>query len=159
MPHAPQVPGADDTLILDVSRQVVIDLAPAELEVFEATSDAYLDAPTGKDGEEMLGFGVEAVAFVTPFVVMATKAVVSYLSEIVSKALKEESESAVAGYVKRLFRRFHDDDPEPAPVALSIEEIKQAHDIALEQATAMGMKAERANLLADAIAGELVTRS
>jgi hypothetical protein len=150
--------GEEDTLILDVSRQVVTDLAPGELEVFDATGDAYLDeSTTGPDGEEMLGFGVEVVAFVTPFVVMATKAVVAYLSEVVTKALKEESSSVVAGYVKRLFRRFHDDDPQPPPVQLSIDEIKQAHAVALEKATAMGMKSERANLLADAIAGELVT--
>jgi hypothetical protein len=153
------VPGADDSLILDVSRHVVSDLAPGELEVFDATGDAYLEAPAGKDGEEMLGFGVEAVAFVTPFVVMATKAVVSYLSEVVSKALKEESDSVVAGYVKRLFRRFHDDDPEPAPVQLSLAEIKKAREVALTEAKALGMKAERANLLANAIAGELVTQA
>jgi hypothetical protein len=151
---------ADTALVLDISRQVVTDLAPGELEVFEATGDAYLDeSPTGKDGEEMLGFGVEAVAFLTPFVVMATKAVVSYLSEVVTAALKDESKSAVAGYVKRLFRRFRDDDDDqPGPVALSIEEIRAAHDVALEKAKAMGMKSERANLLADAIAGELVTQ-
>jgi hypothetical protein len=37
----------------------------------------------------MLGFGVEAIAFVTPFVVVATKAVVSHLSELVTDALKD----------------------------------------------------------------------
>ncbi|HKA03094.1 MAG TPA: hypothetical protein VKD67_02160 [Acidimicrobiales bacterium] len=152
------MPGADDRLILDVSRQVVGDLAPGELEVFDATGDAYLEAPAGKDGEEMLGFGVEVVAFVTPFVVMATKAVVSYLSEVVSKAMKEQSESVIAGYVKRLFKRFHD-DPEPAPVQLTIEEIKKAHEVALAEAKALGMKDERASLLANAIAGELVTQA
>jgi hypothetical protein len=160
VPHAPQVPGEDDALILDVSRQVVADVAPGELEVFDATGDAYLDeSAAGKDGEEMLGFGVDLVAFVTPFVVMATKAVVSYLSDVVSNALKEESSSVVAGYVKHLFKRFHTDDARPAPVQLSIDEIKKAHAVALEKATAMGMKAERANLLADAIAGELVTQA
>jgi len=159
VPHARRMAADDDALVLDVSRQVVTELAPGELEVFEATGDAYLAAPAGKDGEEMLGFGVEVVAFMTPFVVAATKAVVAYLTDVVTKAVKDESSSVVAGYVKRLFKRFHADDPEPAPVRLSTDEIKRAHDVALEQATAMGMKAERAHLLADTIAGELVTQS
>jgi hypothetical protein len=149
---------ADDQLVLDVSRQVVTDLAPDELEVFDATRDAYLDEEAaGRDKEEMLGFGIEIVAFLTPVIVMATKAVASYLSEVVANAVETESESVVAGYVKRLFRPFQHDDDQPEPLALSVDEIRKAHDVALEKATALGLKAERARLIADSIAGQLVT--
>ena len=96
-----------DTLMLDLARDVVAQTAPQELPLFQATSAAFIENPPrrGKQGEDLLGFGVgEAAVFVTPVVLAIAKEVIAYLIEEAKKTLKTESAAAVNAYIRGLFK-------------------------------------------------------
>ena len=152
----------DEELVTDLAREAVSQGAPHELPLFRVTSRRYLENPeavTGNAGrDEMLGFGVETVASLTPFALAVAGPVVSFLFEQVKAVAMEESEGAVRDMVRKLFKRFRtgDEPPEAVPPPLTGEQLSQVHAVALNQARQLNLPEAQADLLADSMVGSLV---
>ena len=156
-----QGPDAGRELVGEVSRTVVRQVAPEELELFsEAEADYYRDPRRALRGsrDEAVGFGLD-MALLTPYVLMAGGAVVQFLATAVcgavSDEVRDELRPAVAERVRRLLRR--DDEPQAQP-SVTMQQARQVRRVALEQATRSGLDPERAALLADAFVGALLVK-
>ncbi len=152
---------AMDDLIADISRDVVAEIAPEELPIFDENKEHYLRDPDGaaarQEGrDEALGFGLpDAVPFVAPVVVAVVSEVVKSVARSVLDAVKKEAGVAIAEWVKKLFKRFrHDED---GPPSLSREQLLEVRNVAVEKALALRLSRDRAETLADALVGTLAT--
>jgi len=138
----------------DLARWVTAQVAPEEEELFGVINDAYRADPDrfaagGKDGDEMLGFGVEAVAaLMTPVVLAAVAEVARYLATQVGDAVR----------VRLWLRRGR-----PAPAAAvdvdvpRLDDTQLAHvrEIVLGKCAQAGVENGRSQLLADSVVGAL----
>ena len=166
-------PDGERELIAALAREHVARLAPQELPLFRATSEAYFKHPQDvanhrRASGDMLGFGGGAVvSFVTPVVLAVVAEVVSFLVAELRTQLKEESSSAIAALVKGLFRRLPQahsgsdapgDAPGDAPAApptLTAQQLERVRTRALDTAKRLGLADPQALTLADALTGSL----
>jgi len=138
-------------------------LAPEELPLFRATSQAFLQNPkrvlAGQNaGDDMLGFGVgEAAALLTPAVLAVASGVINFLIAEITKTARTEGRLLIQDTVRRLFKRFYVQTvtDQEQPPALTTEQLAQVQAIALQQARQMKLSDPRARVLADAIVGSL----
>ena len=150
-------------LVADLSRDLVLKVAPQEAPLFRAHSEAYFKDPEaalrsqgGKD--EKLGFGAgEAVTFLTPIVLAMMVEVIKFLSDEVKKSVKGASASILSEMVKSMFTRFrptkmHDDKP---PLVLTSDQLTQVRTLAFEKACQLKLSQHQAALLADSLVGSL----
>jgi hypothetical protein len=154
----PAVPDRD--LVEEFAKQVLADVAPEELAIFDETAEEYHQDPQGvlsaEGRDEAVGFGLD-IALLTPYVLAVAGAVVSFLVDTIGDAAKEESKPVISDWVHRLFRRGHSDEKaheEPA-ANLSPEQAAQVRQVALARAHDLKLSDEKARLLADAIVGGL----
>lgn len=124
----------NEELVSRLSYEVVKEVAPDELDLFDDIKEEFLKNPDAfaekdtKKREKMLGFALPAAAeqFVTGFVLpVVLHAVKKYLSKKLEKKLGKN-------------------------------EIKKLRDDAYNNAIALGMDKEKATLMADSLAGKLV---
>jgi hypothetical protein len=94
--------------VASLAGEVVAEIAPEELPIFLAMREAYIKNPRRAlrrqpVGDEMLGFGGEAVqALVTPVAFAAVKLVIETLAAACKKSLEKEA----ACYLKAVFKRI-----------------------------------------------------
>jgi hypothetical protein len=98
----------------------------------------------GLERTEELGFGLD-LAMVTPVALAVAGAVVHYLLSAFADRAAEETTRAVLAKIRRR--------PEAPPLAP--EHLSEIRRISMEHGTQLGLDAERAALLADAIVGAL----
>jgi hypothetical protein len=151
-------------LIIEISRDLIAQIAPQELPLFRAHSQAYFDdpaealkQPVGEDG--MLEFGVgDAVVFVTPIVLAIASEIVVFLSGEIRTSFAKQSADLVGDLVKKLFKRFRTEKEQPP--ALTDAQLAQVRKIAYQKARQLKIAEAQAALLADALVGGLaVTQS
>lgn len=152
----------EDDLVLDLARGVIAQAAPHELPVFRATAAAYLQDPQRVETaqkDEMLGFGVDALAALTPCVLVVARAVVEFVAEEVAKALKDEGAGRIQQVVRRLLRRsdVSEDSAVPSSARLTQDQLGRVHRLALEKSAALNLSPSQAQLLADSMVGSLVS--
>ena len=134
---------ADDALVAALARASVERVAPEELPLFRATSQAYFDDPSAlerrESRDEMLGFGVDAaVMLVTPVALAVARDVIQFVADAAARAAREG--------------RRGRDRPRPRPAAptrrraaatggraaataeLTDEQLEQVRTLALEKA-------------------------
>jgi hypothetical protein len=160
------ITGDDRSFIGSIGRDLVAELAPGEVAMYPATSEVFFEDPAGavalSERDDPLGFGIEIISVLTPFVLSVLTAVVEFLGPIASRlagdAVTEAAKDAlVLPAVKRLFRTGEAPSaPPPSGPALSADDVRAARQAAFDQATTLGISEEQAGLLADAIAGRLV---
>jgi hypothetical protein len=151
----------DDTLVRDMARIVVKQVAPAELPMFSTLSDAYLAdlrAPrSGSGGSGPLGFGVgDAVELLTPVALMVATEVTQHLVGEFTRGAVARGRRAVTHAVRRLFRitgKSAEPEDEEAPVTLTAVQWAEVRRIAVETARRSGLSAEMAELMGDAVVG------
>ena len=158
-------------LIAELSREIVMNVAPEELPIFRAQSEAYFKNPkkllarkVGKD--DMLGFGAgEAVAFLTPFILAVMSDVVTFLTDEIRKALKGEAASLITRTVKSLFKTRDpaadqddktEEKEEEKRMSLTAEQLDQVREIVLSRARQLKIAEVKADLLANSIVGSLL---
>lgn len=158
-PHDERRPG---DLVREISVDVVEQVAPEELPVFEETASEYFADPDAvlnpRRRDEAVGFGLDAV-LATPLVLAVVTHVLQYLGSVVVEAIDGEVRPWLVRVVRRLLRRK--DAPEvvtrgPVP-RLTPEQVMAVRDVARARARALGVQDEQADLLADAIVGRLVS--
>jgi hypothetical protein len=158
-----QVP---DAAVADVARDLVARVAPQEMPLFRATSEAYFADPEkalaeNKPKDEMLGFGVEAAALLlTPVIIDVVRRVAIALVNSAGDAVEKEGSEAVGGFVHKLFHRGKGKDGGEAKADvpdLSHEQLQEVREIAYSRALELDVPEDRAGLLADAVVGSLAT--
>ena len=157
----------EDELVAELARDVVAKTAPHELPLFRATSEEYFKDPDrvldpGEAKDEMLGFGVGEVAMLLgPAALVVAREVVTFVAAEVGKSAKEESSPIIRSLVRRVFRRGGQAngpaEQAPPPVELTADQLAEVHRIALEKAQQLRLPADKAELLADSMVGELTT--
>lgn len=166
--HVTTQPGVEQQLVTELAALVLEQTAPEELAVLSETAQEYFADPQAvldpKRRDEALGFGLE-VALLGPYILAVAIPVVKYLASIVADGMQDAATPLVADLVRRLFRRRGDGAAPPAaghpapPAALTADQGRLIRDATYERALALGLPDVQAGVLADAVAGGLITRS
>ncbi len=145
-------------LVEEVSRDVIAEVAPEELDLFDQLSDEYYANPTPPDlsqraGDDALGFGLNELLIAnTPAANAMITVVLGFAIQIISKAAGDESSDFVRARVKALFKRKGSAQPsQPAPVQFSTEQLRQMRAAAEAEAQRFGLDAADAGHMADAL--------
>jgi hypothetical protein len=152
---------SDDALVESLARSAVEQVAPEELPLFRATSEAYFDDPASLERmgsqDDMLGFGVDAaLVLVSPVALQVAREVIDFVTTKLRESAEEEGESAIKRLVARLVHRDAEEEAKDAEaVELSDEQLEQVRRIALEKARALKLPDAKAALLADSLVGSL----
>lgn len=142
-------------LITDLSKQMVTQVAPEELDLFDELIEEYFDDPSPpdlseSDDDDALGFGLNGVVVaITPAAAAAASSAVGYILSEVLKSAQEEGAAVLAKKVRRLL------NPKDKTEALTTEQLRQVRRLALTQAKVFGMEAGQARSMADALVGSL----
>jgi hypothetical protein len=144
----------------ELAHQILSEVAPEELVLYEETAREYYADPHAlldpKRRDEALGFGLD-LAMITPVVILVAQSVLQWLANTVVDAAAKEASSSVESYLRRLFRRAGGGKPATRPAALTADQAKQVRAVAYKQALAVGLAPDRARLIADSTAGALLT--
>lgn len=148
-------------VIADVSRDLIAQVAPQELPLFRAQSQAYFRDPNavlkeqeGKD--DMLGFGAgEAIAFLTPVALVVVTEVITFLASEIKKTVAAEGSSLLAEQLKKVLKKYRPGDTKNDPPSLSAEQLTQVHKLAFEKARQLKLSEAQSHLLADSLVGSL----
>lgn len=158
----------EDSIVADVARDQVTQVAPQEEMIFGMISEAYFQDPEGSfklrgGRDEMLGFGMEdGVVLLTPVVLTVTKEVISFIAGEVVKSIHTQSAPVINELVKKMFKKFRREEEatgEKPPPPLTGEQISRVRELALEKGRQLRLPENQAELLADSLAGSLVTAS
>jgi hypothetical protein len=137
-----------------LSKQLVEQLAPEEMEMFDELYQETIASPTqsAAGSDDMLGFGVVGgMIAVTPIATTIASAVISFLLKEVIQSAKNESSSLIQEKIKALLNPKKNDGSQP----LSREQLEQVKKLSFKRARELGMKEEKANQLALALVGSL----
>jgi hypothetical protein len=150
---------SDDALVEALARSAVEQVAPEELPLFRATSEAYFDDPASLERmgsrDDMLGFGVDAaLVLVSPVALQVAREVIDFVTAKLRESAEEEGESAIKRLVARLVHRDGEEKAEQQS-ELTDEQLEQVRRIALEKARALKLPDAKAALLADSLVGSL----
>jgi hypothetical protein len=155
----------NEQLIADIARDLVSQIAPQELPLFRASSEAYFKDPekalqsqSAKD--DMLGFGAgDAVVLLTPIVLATLNEVVKFVVEEAKKSVQGEGAAWIQQSIKAVFKKFHQSEAgdKKKPAALTVEQLAQVRKIAFNKARQLKLSEDRAKILADAVVGSLAT--
>ena len=141
-------------LVGEISKDVVAQLAPEELEMFDEFVQEHFQnpEPSTKD-DEPLGFGGDVLVAVTPLVVLVVQAVFKFIGEEILKATKEESSALIAKKVKAIFNPS--DESKEALPTLTKEQLETIKNLVRKEAQRGGMKRKKAEDMALIITARL----
>jgi hypothetical protein len=154
---------ADAALVTDVARDVLSEIAPDELPIFPAASRAYVADPAAAlrglgAKDEMLGFGLEALAAAaTPVVLIVVSEVFQFLTGVATKAVADGLTREISEIVKAMFKRFRPSAP-GIPSVLTREHIATVHGNVLLAAQRLRLPQDKALALANAVTAQLVLK-
>ena len=151
-------PGDEMTLVDELTRAALVYAVPEEVGVFEKSHDSFLQrrgSVERQSEDDVLGFGVEAVTLLTPYVVAAATAAVRLLAGLFLESAKNEAKPLVARWVSHL---MHGDEGEAAPAgaALPSDVTLRVHDVTMSVCRDLGLDATDASLVSDTVTGRLL---
>ena len=174
-------PEDERAVVAALARTTVDEVAPEEAPLFGPMSRAYFDpsrsARGGGGTDDMLGFGIDAAAaavLVTPVALEAAKSVIGYIVGELQTSFKDEAKPMIQAFVKRLLHGKpkpaepaaapRDDGaakaeakPPDEPPPFTNDQLAEVSNVALKTAERMGMERDKANVVADAIVGAIVS--
>ncbi|RPJ26114.1 MAG: hypothetical protein EHM33_12745 [Chloroflexi bacterium] len=134
-------------LVTEVSRELVAEIAPEELELVDELLDDYYANPTVHEAKDNpLGFGSEFLAASTPVIAMALQTVFSFILNEVWVSAQKESALLIAEKMKALFNPTKE-KTEPS-LGLTLEQLEKAKKLIKKEAIRGGMKPQKAEDLA-----------
>jgi hypothetical protein len=152
---APGTAGHSD--IAELAQLVLQQVAPEELVIFDDTAEEYFEDPDAvlhpRRRDEAVGFGLD-LAMLTPLVLAVASSCLTFVAKTLAETFTSEAAKPAIG---DFLRRFGHEPPEetPSAAALSREQAEGVRKIAAERAQDLGLPAEKARLLADAVVGGL----
>lgn len=152
-----------DPDVQDLARDVVASVAPAELPIFNTVIREYakdpnraLRAASGKD--EVLGFGLEAGLLLSPPVIAVAQTVITFIGvellKLGQQAASSATDAAVHGVLARV-AASRAGSAAPNSIPLTAAQLAEVHRVALARAKALGVPADQADRLADAMVSRL----
>lgn len=149
--------GGNASMIDDLSRALVAEIAPEELDLFPDLAQEYHANPkppeVTRGGDDPLGFGMEAALIATTPAVMAVVTLAfNFVTQVATDTLKDQTQTFIQEQVKRLFAGKKSG---PASLELNPEQITRLRNLAASEAHRFGLKKAEADRLADALAGRL----
>ena len=144
-------------LVDEISKELVAEIAPEELDLFDELAAGYHANPNPPDasrgGDDALGFGLDAALIATsPAAMAAVSACLGYLLQVATDALKDQTKTAIQEQVKKLFAAKKSG---PAQLHLDADQLARARSLAASEARRFGLSKADADRLADALAGRL----
>jgi|GEM_PF-6154049 len=169
----PALPPDDEAaLVAELTRGALAESLPEELALFEAETGTFLrgELPAGGPGDEVLGFGTDAVLLLTPYVVAAATAAVRYVATVFLDTAKAEATPALAAWMRRVMHRgaagvpaaaASGPPPPPSPDGpmLTAAMIAEVHQVTLDVCRRLGLDPVDASLVSDAVTGRLAVAS
>jgi hypothetical protein len=152
---------ANATLVTEVARDVLAEIAPQEVPIFAATSRAYFADPAAalrqlRSKDDVLGFGLDTAAgLFTPVVLLLLSETLEYLTRVAAKAAADGLAKEIPELIKAMFKKFHSSRPD-TPSVLTNEHIAMIHANILASAKKLRLPAEKARSLANAVTVQLV---
>jgi hypothetical protein len=162
-----------DAVLLSLARDAVAQMAPEELPLFRATSEAYLEGDgafeRGKgSGDDALGFGAgDTLVLVTPIALSVAREVLDFVVDEVRARAREAGKEAIDKLADRLLRKGEHRQQDggatstlpaaPETPSLTAEQLRQVRALAVEKAQQLALPPEKASLLADSLVGSLAT--
>jgi len=141
--------------IVDIAREVVRQVEPEELVVFDSVAESWLSGDLAdRRGRHApgaaVGFGIEAVLlsqFVFPIITGA-------LGQVLGTPLAERMHFGRHSAQQPAVADGHDQVADHE-ISLTAEQLRTIHDICQRDASTLGMATAKAGLLADAVVGAL----
>lgn len=146
-------------LIQEISKDIVIVVAPEEMDLFDELVMEYFQDPTPPNVSESqkddpLGFGIEETLIaVTPAAAAVANIVINHILTEFIKITESESAEAVKRKIKALFTPEIKDQTDPVP--LTKEQLENIKKLARLQAIRRGVKPDRAEKIANELIGLL----
>ena len=145
-------------VVTELSRELVAEIAPEELELVDALIDDYYANPTIHETKDNpLGFGSELLAASTPVIAMAIQALFNFVLNEVWVSAQKESAVLIAQKMKALINPTKE-KAEPA-LRLTPEQLEKAKQLVKKEAMRGGMKPKKAEDLALKIVGRIALTS
>ena len=146
------------TFITDITKTIVSQVAPEELDFFDELLQEYFRnpqlVPPAASSDDPLGFGVgEVIAAVTPATAKMIEAVLEALAITVFKVTMEEGFELTIARARKLFPRMVGKTESPAP--LTQAQLVHVTNLARQQALMCGIEASVAEKMVTALAGSL----
>jgi len=141
-------------LVEGLSREVIGEVAPEELDLFDQLSDEYYVDPAPPDltqqgGDEALGFGLgELLIASTPASNAMITVVLTFVIQILMQAAGDEGSDFVRNKIRALFGRKGEAEPPPH---FNRDELRHMRAAAEAEAQRFGLSAEEAGHMADAL--------
>lgn len=155
-------PNEKQTLITEISKEIVAEIAPEEMELFDDLIADYFDHPTppvhaARQGDDPLAFGLETLVIaVTPAVAAAISGVIAYLWQEAVATAKEESAAAIKDKIKALFHQESEGKVTLEP--LTKEQLVMVKKVAQKEAETWGMQPQMAQQMAIELVGRLALK-
>jgi len=152
-------------LIQEISKGIVMEVAPEEMDLFDELVMEYFQDPTppdltAKPKDDPLGFGLgEVLIAATPAVAAMVDVVLNYLMNEIVKVAQGESAELIKRKIKDLFNPKKeekiDKSDEDDVVPLTKEQLEQVKKLARKQAIKFGIGPDKAEKMANALIGLL----
>jgi hypothetical protein len=152
---------AGATLVADIARDVLSEVAPQEVPIFAAVSRAYFADPAAalkqsQSKDYVLGFGAGTLTvLLTPAILHILSEVLEFLTRVAKKAVEDGLAKEIPEVVKAMFARFRSSEP-AIPSVLSKEQIGLVHGNVLRAAKKLRLPVDKAESLANAVTAQLV---
>ena len=141
-------------VVTQLSRELVAEIAPEELELVDELLEDYYANPTVHESKDHpLGFGSEFLAAATPVVAAALQAFFNFILNEVWVSAQKESAELIAGRMKALFNPGKK-KAEPT-LQLTEGQLEKAKQLIKKEAIRSGMKPKKAEDLALKIIGRI----
>jgi hypothetical protein len=158
------IDSTDFPFISEVSKEIVAQVAPEEVELFDDLAAEYYANPQPPDlaaraSDDPLGFGLDAgIVAATPAVMAMVSVAFGFVWQAAVDSFKTESQDFIAHKVKELFQGKKQESA-PKTLALTPAQLKEVRRLCIKEATDFGMCDKDAGQMADALAGRLAMRS
>ena len=145
--------------IQEISKDIVVEVAPEEMDLFDELVMEYFQNPTPPDfsvspKDDPLGFGIgETLVAVAPAAAAMAEVVLNSLMNESLRTAQEESAELVKRKIKSLFNSKQKEAKDPIP--LTKEQLEQVRKLAIKQAIKFGIGPEKAEKMANALIGSL----
>ncbi len=128
-----------DDVIRETSFDIIREISPDETGMFDEAYKISISGNAAKgNGDNMLGFGVDALSYLTtPAVVGMVSSVAGFLFSELVKSLKDESTVIIKAKIKKLFKKDRADEKVSLPV-FTKEQFASLKQIAFDSAKKNG---------------------
>jgi hypothetical protein len=160
----------EQQLVTKLAALVTEWAAPEEIAILDERAREYFADPEAalepRRRDEPLGFGID-VSSLGPYVLAVASPVVAYLGSVIAQEVRQAATPLAADLVRRLFRRpgsgaapiTAGDLSVSSELAPTLDRGHWIQDTTQARARALGLPDVQANILADAVVSNLVTRS